>query len=114
MGVSRAGFYTWKNRDASDHRVYRDSIIAAVEQVHKKHATHGYRWVAAFIRINYPFSCSDSYAYKVFRFLGIKSETEHRVTVWHRVETSELIVIVIAVGKRETSRIYEMMATRVP
>ncbi len=79
MGVSRSGFYKWKSRDASDYRVHRDNIIAVVEQIHKEHATHGYRWVAAFIRINYPFSCSDSYAYKVFRFLGIKSETKHRV-----------------------------------
>ena len=34
MGVSRSGFYKWKNRDTSDHRVHRDSIIAAVEQLY--------------------------------------------------------------------------------
>jgi len=79
MGVSRAGFYKWKNRDSSVQHAHRDMLIATIEQVHKEHTTHGYRWVAAFIRINHTFGCSDSYAYKIFRFLGIKSETKHRV-----------------------------------
>lgn len=79
MGVSRSGFYKWKNRDRSVQRVHRDVLIAVIEQVHKEHSTHGYRWVAAFIRINYPFGCSDSYAYKIFRFLGIESQTRHKV-----------------------------------
>jgi transposase InsO family protein len=79
MGVSRAGFYKWKNRDSLVQNVHRDILVATIEQVHKDHRTHGYRWVAAFIRINYTFGCSDSYAYKIFRFLGIKSETKHQV-----------------------------------
>lgn len=52
MGVSRSGYYKWKN---------------------------GYRWTAAFIRINYGFDISDNYAYKCFRYLGIKSETKHKI-----------------------------------
>ena len=78
--VSRAGFYKWKNRDSLVQQVHRDILVATtIEQVHRNHRTHGYRWVAAFIRINYTFGCSDSYAYKIFRFLGIKSETKHQV-----------------------------------
>ncbi len=79
MGVSRSGFYKWKNRDPSVLRAPRESIIATIEKVHKKHSSHGYRWVASYIRINYPISCSDNYAYKVFRFLGITSKTKHQV-----------------------------------
>ncbi len=79
MGVSRAGFYKWRSRGKTAKHTSRDDLIEAIEQVHKEHPTHGYRWVAAFIRINLTFGCSDSYAYKVFRFLGIKSETRHQV-----------------------------------
>lgn len=79
LGVSRAGFYKWKSQDKSTQRVCGENLVAAIEQVHREHSTHGYRWVAAFIRVNYEFGCSNSYAYKVFRFLGLKSETRHQV-----------------------------------
>ncbi|MDD4012387.1 MAG: IS3 family transposase [Sphaerochaetaceae bacterium] len=78
LGVSRAGFYKWKKQDKSKRRIYGEMMIGVIEQVHKEHPSHGYRWVAAFIRINIA-SCSESYAYKVFRFLGIKSESKHQV-----------------------------------
>ena len=48
MGVSRAGFYKWKSRDSLVQQVHRDILVATIEQVHKDHRTHGYRWVAAF------------------------------------------------------------------
>jgi transposase InsO family protein len=53
-------------------------MIALVEAIHTEHRTHGYRWTAAFIRINYGYECSDNYIYKCFRYLGIKSETKHQ------------------------------------
>ncbi len=79
MGISRAGFYKWKNRKPSSRDLTRDQIIKLVEEVHKAHSTHGYRWTAAYIRINHKVSICDSYAYKCFRYLGIKSETLHKV-----------------------------------
>lgn len=79
MGVSRAGYYKWLKHKPSirDHR--REKIVEKVSEVHSKHKTHGYRWTAAFIRINMSIEISDSYVYKCFRFLGIKAETMHRV-----------------------------------
>ena len=53
-------------------------MIAAVKAVHEEHPSHGYRWTAAFIRINLKIKISDNYAYKCFRYLGIQAETKHR------------------------------------
>ena len=78
MGVSRSGYYKWKNRDKSERDINREEIIALVSETHEAHPSHGYRWVAAFLRLNYGRSCSDSYIYKVFRCLGIQSQTKHK------------------------------------
>ena len=79
MGVSRSGYYKWKNRDKSTRDTNREKMIALVDEVHKAHKTHGYRWTAAYIRVNKGIEISDNYAYKCFRYLGIKSETKHQI-----------------------------------
>ena len=79
MGVSRAGYYKWKNREPSPRDVKREEVIALVKQVHEEHPTHGYRWTAAFIRINMQVIISDNYAYKCYKYLCIKAETKHQV-----------------------------------
>lgn len=79
MSVSRAGYYKWKKRVPSKRDVNREEMIEKVRETHEAHRTHGYRWTAAFIRINMHLSISDSYAYKCFNFLGIRSETTHQV-----------------------------------
>ena len=79
MGVSRAGFYKWKNRDKSKRDINRDKLINLVNEVHKTHKSHGYRWTAAFIRLEHKYDCCDNYVYKCFRYLGIKAETKHQI-----------------------------------
>ena len=79
MGVSRSGYYKWKNRDKSERDVRRGEMIGLVESIHTAHKSHGYRWTAAYIRLEYGYECSDNYIYKCFRFLGIKSETKHQI-----------------------------------
>lgn len=79
MGVSRAGYYKWKHRPSSKRDINREKMIELVRSVHKEHSTHGYRWVAAYIRINERVDISENYAYKCFRFLGIRSKTKHQV-----------------------------------
>lgn len=78
MGVSRSGYYAWLRRDPSGRDITRDAIIETVEQVHSEHPSHGYRWVAAYIRESLKISVSDNYIYKCFRFLGIVSQTQHK------------------------------------
>ena len=78
MGVSRSGYYKWKKRGKSSQQRHREKVIAIVEEVHKAHPSHGYRWVHAYIRINYDVECSTNFIYKIFRYLGIRSETNHK------------------------------------
>jgi len=78
MGVSRAGYYKWKTHKPSPRDNKREDVVEAVRQVHEEHPTHGYRWTAAYIRINMQMIISDNYAYKCYRHLGIKAETRHR------------------------------------
>lgn len=79
MGVSRSGYYKWKSREKSERDIHREELIALVEKVHAEHKSHGYRWTAAYIRVEYGYECSDNFVYKCFRYLGIHSETKHKI-----------------------------------
>ena len=78
MGVSRSGYYKWLRRDPSDRDINRAAIVEVVEEVHSEFPSHGYRWVAAYIRNSLRTKVSDNFIYKCFRYLGIKSETKHQ------------------------------------
>ncbi len=78
MEVSRSGYYKWLGRDDDPRKATREQRIALVSLVHSEHPSHGYRWVAAFIRLNKGFAISDNTAYKIFAGLGIRSETRHK------------------------------------
>ena len=86
MGVSRSGYYKWKKREKSDRDIKREEMIALVDAIHAKHRSHGYRWTAAYIRLEYGYECSDNYIYKCYRYLGIKAETKHQVHYRKRKE----------------------------
>lgn len=79
MGVSRSGYYKWKKRGKSTRAIDREKLLADVRRVHEDHSTHGYRWVAAYLRINENGTACDNMVYKCFRYLGITSMTRHRV-----------------------------------
>lgn len=78
MGVSRSGYYKWLRRDPSMRDLTRDAMLDVVEQVHSEHPSHGYRWVAAYIRNDLKVSISDNFIYKCFRHLGIQAQTMHK------------------------------------
>lgn len=78
MGVSRSGYYKWKNRGKPKAEDKKRQVIKLVAEVHKEHPSHGYRWVCAYIRINLGVTFSENYVYKAFRYLGIKAETKHK------------------------------------
>lgn len=86
MNVSRSGYYKWKNRPKTEQEAKRTRIISLVKEIHKEHPSHGYRWVAAYIRNNCQESVSDNYVYKAFKYLGIKSKTKHQVKYKPRKE----------------------------
>ncbi len=78
MGVSRSGYYKWKNRGKSSQEKRREEMIGIVQKVHNDHPSHGYRWVHAYIQINYKVKCSVNFIYTIFRYLGIQSQTKHK------------------------------------
>lgn len=78
MDVSRSGYYKWLRRDPSDRDINREAMVEVVEEVHSEYPSHGYRWVAAYIRNTLRTKVSDNVVYKCFRYLGIKSETKHQ------------------------------------
>ena len=78
MGVSRSGYYKWRKRGKSSQEKRREEMIDIVQQVHNEHPSHGYRWVHAYILINYKVKCSASFIYTIFRYLGIQSKTKHK------------------------------------
>ena len=59
--------------------------IALVSDAHRSHPSHGYRWIAAYIRKNKKCNFSDGLIYKAFRYLGITSETKHKKRVRPRI-----------------------------
>lgn len=85
MSVSRSGYYKWKSRDNSEKLANRQEVITLVAKVHKAHPSHGYRWVCAYIAINYQIKYCENYIYRAFRALGIKAETKHRAKQKKRV-----------------------------
>lgn len=78
MGVSRSGYYKWLRRDPSSRDITRDAMLEVVELVHDELPSHGYRWVAAYIRNDLKVSISDNFIYKCFRYLGIQAQTMHK------------------------------------
>ena len=80
MGVSRSGYYKYlhivESRNLRSEKLRY--VIALVSDIHRCHPSHGYRWVAAYIRRNTDYSFSDGLIYKAFRYLGITSETKHK------------------------------------
>ncbi len=79
MKVSRSGYYKWKKRYPTQRDINREKMIELVKSTHEEHLTHGYRWIAAYIRINKHIDVSENYVYKCFKFLGIRSQTKHQV-----------------------------------
>ena len=79
MGVSRSGYYKWKRRGKSTRAIDREKLLSDVGRIHASHPSHGYRWVAAYLRINENGTACDNMIYKCFRYLGISSQTRHKV-----------------------------------
>ncbi len=85
MSVSRSGYYKWKKRDYSEKLAYRREAVELVRTVHEAHPSHGYRWVCAYIYINYDIKYCENYIYRAFKALGITAQTKHRAKQRKRV-----------------------------
>ena len=85
MSVSRSGYYKWKARDNSEKLAYRREVVESVKKVHEAHPSHRYRWVCAFMYVNYNVKYCENYIYRAFKALGITAQTKHRAKQGKRV-----------------------------
>lgn len=75
--MSRSGYYKWKKR-AGQPPVDRQELFDLVLQTHKKHPSHGYRWVHAYLVQQEGITVSADYIRRAFNYLGIKSKSKHK------------------------------------
>lgn len=79
MGVSRSGFYKWRNRlnDPAPRTKSFLSNVMLFQEYHNKYPSHGYRWLNAKIQLDTGQIISDTHAYKCCKAAGIKSISKH-------------------------------------
>ena len=79
MGVSRSGFYKWRNRlnnPAPRTKSFLSNVML-FQEYHSKYPSHGYRWLNAKIQLDTGLIISDTHAYKCCKTAGIKSVSKH-------------------------------------
>ena len=79
MSVSKSGYYKWKFRkeNPSLKEISRQSDIKLIREVHKKHPSHGYRWINAFIRNRDVVVMSDNHVNLCCKYENIRSKGKH-------------------------------------
>ena len=79
MSVSRSGYYKWKYRQEhpSTKMISRQSDIDLIKEIHKKHPSHGYRWINAYARNKYGVVWSNNHVHLCCKYENIKSQGKH-------------------------------------
>ena len=79
MKVSRSGYYKWKYRklNPSLKEISRQSDIKLIKEIHKKHPSHGYRWINAYARLHYGIVWSNYYVHLCCKYENIRSYGKH-------------------------------------
>lgn len=79
MNVSKSGYYKWKYRkeNPSERELSRQADIELIKKIHKKHPSHGYRWINAFIRNKYGVIFSNNYVHLCCKYENIRSKGKH-------------------------------------
>ncbi|MBO4699919.1 transposase [bacterium] len=88
VNVSLSGFYKWRSITRHHYRIRREELIADVKRVHEAHKTHGYRWIANYLRQNEGKNYSDGMVYKAWHYLGLKCESRHQPKKRKKVKKS--------------------------
>jgi len=57
--------------------ISRQSDIDLINQIHKKHPSHGYRWINAYARLHYGVIWSDYHVHLCCKYEGIRSQGKH-------------------------------------
>ena len=126
MGVSRSGYYKHLHLEKAG-KLRSEKLryaVVLVSETHRRHPSHGYRWVAAYIRRNTDYSFSDGLIYKAFRYLGITSETRHKkrckprkikdkypnliFSTWEKVDRPRQVIVSDMTAFHAGDRYYEL------
>lgn len=75
MGVSRSGFYKWKQRKGikNSYQLNRDDLKRLIISIHQEHRTWGYRRLAKHVREQYGWVVSNHYVHLICKELNIQS-----------------------------------------
>lgn len=79
MNLSRSGYYNWiHTRSNPSQREKRRMLVSdLLLGLHKEHPSHGYRWLNAYIKLEYGIIFSDEFVRRCCCKLGIKSKAKH-------------------------------------
>ena len=79
MSVSKSGYYKWQWRkdNPTIKELSRQEAIKLIKEVHKKHPSHGYRWIRQFIENLYGIYYTSSYVHQICKYENIRSKGKH-------------------------------------
>lgn len=79
MNINRSGFYKWLKRrsNPSIREINRNEACDVFLNYHNQFPSHGYRWLNAKIKLDLGVVYSDNYSHKIYKFIGVKSESKH-------------------------------------
>lgn len=88
MNVNRRGFYYWRSRlrNPNSKMAKRMGDLNLFKEYHDKYPSHGYRWLAAKIKLDLGIIYSDNYAHRCCKYLGIKTKAKKLKTRRHKKE----------------------------
>ena len=79
MDVNRSGYYKWKYRKLhpSARHIQRMKDVEYIKEESLRHKSHGYRWIAAYIKNNHGVIMSPEYVYRCRKYAGVTCESKH-------------------------------------
>lgn len=79
MDINRSGYYKWLNRkdNPSEREIQKAKDIAIIKKIHKKHPSHGYRWIRTYAVKHYGVNWSNQHAHLCCKYAGIMSSGKH-------------------------------------
>ena len=79
MDINRSGYYKWKYRKLHPSKRYiqRMKDVEIIKEYSNKHKSHGYRWIASKLYLDYGWVVSAEYVYRCRKYAGIISKSKH-------------------------------------
>ena len=79
MGINRSGYYKWRFRKANptERERGRQDDVMRLKEIHRRHPSHGYRWLANRLRTATGRAISDPYVHRCCKYAGIIACSRH-------------------------------------